>query len=405
MDVVSPNIDLPSIGYEEIKKCFNDLVGTEYSDLFGFLGTEDSILLILNDADRPTPSKEFLCALEKYFDSRNKDFFDRELGIVIATGTHSEPKERELKDILGPYYEDLRENTYIHRCRENEHVLVGETSYGTSVFLDKEVIGYDKVININSVEPHYFAGYTGGRKSLVPGVCSWETVEENHELALEKESRVLSLENNPVHLDMVEASEIIMEYLDSEFCSINSVCDSSNIYSVCCGEFFDSFNEMVPFANEVFSREINKKYDLVIAEVKEPLNRSLYQSLKGFENGKIALKDKGVLVLVSECRNGIGPKKFYETISEGNDPFEVIDNIETNYSLGEHKSSNLLKFLKNHELFIVSQLEDEKISDCFCRPFEELSDAIGDAKQILGENPSVLKLEDAGNVVPKVIDD
>lgn len=404
MDVISPKVEATEIGEEEVRDSFSELIGTKHRELSDFFGENNDVLLVLNDANRPTPTAFLLETIDDYLKTIDKDksLLALDPDVVIATGSHSSPSERELKKILGKFYSELREDTVIHRAKENSHFRLGKTSRGTPISVDEAILGYDCVLNINSVEPHYFAGYTGGRKSLVPGVCGWETIEENHEFALKENSCALSLDCNPVHLDMVEAAEKIMNYLDASFCSINVVCDSSGLYDVCCGNFFSSFDSLVNKAKEVFSREVSHKYDVVVARVSEPLNKSLYQSLKGFENAKLVTEEGGVLVLVTECKEGVGPSEFYEALNKRDDPDKIIEDIKRNYSLGEHKASNLLRFLDNHDLYIVSDLSDELVENCFCKPFSDLETALEAAEQRFGEDASILKLKKAGNVVPRV---
>lgn len=402
METIRPKSNIAELDREEIFKAFDNLVNHHYKSLSSFLGENNSLLLVVNDNNRPTPTDEFLSILDTYLSNKNTDLFDREIGVIVATGSHSPPTDEGLEQILGSHHDELIDKTMIHRAKQSSHRFIGETKNNTPVLVDERIFGYDKILNINSVEPHYFAGYTGGRKSLLPGVSAWKTIEQNHEFALENEARALSLENNPVHQDMLDAVDLILGELNSEVCSINTVCTSSKILEVCCGDFYESFNQLTDTADMVFTAEVPEKKDIVIAEVGCPLNRSLYQSLKGFENGKLVTKEDGVLVLVTECREGVGPSKFYEAISSGEHPKEIIDDIEANYTLGEHKSSNLLKFLEKHDLFVVSEgIEDQKIRECFCEPFEDVDTALKAAREKVGEDPSVLKIEKAGNVVPR----
>ncbi|PTD94097.1 nickel-dependent lactate racemase [archaeon SCG-AAA382B04] len=402
MKVLEPEKSKKRLTQREVLDSFTRLIDSGYNDLASFVGEKNSFLLVVNDNNRPTPTSYFLELLNQHLHNKGYSLFDRDLGVVVATGSHSPPSEEYLKQILGKFYDKLREDVVIHRARDGEHRFLGDTQRKTPVLVDECVFGYDCVLNINSVEPHYFAGYTGGRKSFIPGVSAWKTIEKNHRHALSPEAKALSLENNPVHQDMLDGTKLVLDELGGDVLSINSVVNSESVFDVCCGDFIRSFDELVEVANEIFTTSVREKADVVVAEVGEPLNKSLYQSLKGFENGKLITKKDGVLVLVSRCKNGVGPREFYDALAKESDAQEIIREIKDDYSLGEHKSFNLLKFLENHELFIVSEgLSDKKIEKCFCKPFSTKEEAIKEAQEVVGDSARVFRLKDAGNLVPK----
>lgn len=402
MKVIKSKVNMGALSREEVIENFDQLVGSDYNRLSRFFGEDNSVLLIVNDNNRSTPTSFFLSCLKSYLEENDNGFgFENEnFDVLVATGSHSPPSDEDLEEIFGNHLEAI--DPLIHRAKKDEHRFVGETDRGTDVLVDERLFDYDRVLTINSVEPHYFAGYTGGRKSFLPGICAWKTIEENHEFALIENSKALCLRDNSVHQDMLDGVELILDEFDGEVVSLNAVCDKEDIYSVCCGNFFKSFEELVDVADDVFTEEIDEKKDIVIAKVKNPLNRSLYQSLKGFENAKSATKFGGVLILVSKCWGGIGPIEFYKTISSKETPEEIIRDIESNYDLGDHKAKNLLEFLKNHKIFVVSKLEDDKIRNCFCEPFGSLNQALTAAKEETKPNPSKLVISDAGNFVVRI---
>ncbi|OKY77927.1 MAG: Nickel-dependent lactate racemase [Candidatus Methanohalarchaeum thermophilum] len=403
VDEVFEDIEKSLEGLEnsDILNSFENLVEAGFSDLKGFVG-EESVLFVVNDRNRNTPTSIILKLILDYFDRNNISLTERKVGLIVATGSHDPPTEEEIHEILGSVYDDLRPVLMVHQSGESDHFFVGSTSFGTRIEVDKQILGYDKIICINSIEPHYFAGFTGGRKSLVPGVISWKTIEDNHENALKEEARALSLSDNPVHLDMVEATKKIIAEVDSDFIGINMVTDGDKIYDIKLGDIFESFNKLVEKSREVFTVSLKDKRDIVIARVGEPFNRNLYQSLKGFENGKLICRDGGIVILVSECYEGIGPSEFFDRLSNSKDPEKIINEISENYVLGSHKAFNILKFLENHELFLVSDLEDELVEKCFINSFNSVKEALNIAKNEFKTKPSVIELKDSINQVPSL---
>ncbi|MCP4672877.1 MAG: DUF2088 domain-containing protein, partial [Desulfobacula sp.] len=158
-----------------------------------FLSDAKKVLVIVNDATRPTPTKKIL---EFIFD----DLKQTDFNFIIATGAHRGPSQEEYLQIFGSFYEQIKKRIIVHDARADEDmVYLGDSSNGTQMYVNKAGVEADKIIIISSVEPHYFAGYTGGRKSFLPGIAGYKTIEQNHKLALVPEAKSLALEGNPVH--------------------------------------------------------------------------------------------------------------------------------------------------------------------------------------------------------------
>jgi len=270
-------------------------------------------LFIVNDAQRPTPTAKVLSAIYDEIEDKNPNF-------IVATGSHREPNEAEMNKIFGDkVLNEFHNNIFIHKARESPLEFIGKTSRGTEFHINKTILEFDKLININSVEPHYFAGYTGGRKSFLPGISGYETITCNHRNALRDEAGTCKLEGNPIHEDMEEAVGMLAR--QKEIFSINLVLDGDNdIYDVNAGNWKDSFYRAVDSSNEIYSLPIKEKADIVVTVAQPPMDVSLYQSQKAIENGRLALKDGGILILVAECVEGIGPSEFYDLLSKSDNP-------------------------------------------------------------------------------------
>ena len=364
---------------------------TASPDLKAFLADARDLLVIVNDATRPTPTKQILDAIFQ-------DIQDLPLSFIIATGAHRGPSEEEYEQIFGNYYPKIKDKIIVHDARkEEEMVFLGTSSNGTEMYVNKAGVDAHKIIIIGSVEPHYFAGYTGGRKSFLPGIAGYKTIEQNHKLALVPEARALALKGNPVHEDMVDALKVVKK----EIFAIMTVLDKDHrIYGVTAGDIHESFMEATTLANEVFAAPIPKKADIVVSVVKFPGDIDLYQAQKGIDNAKLALNENGIMILVAKCRCGIGGKSFADLLSSCDTPREVLDKIEKGYVLGYHKAAKMAEIGLWAEMWGVTDVEPEIISKLFIKPFSSLQDALDAALAQKGEDAEVLFLMDGGLTVP-----
>ncbi|MBU2629712.1 MAG: nickel-dependent lactate racemase [Proteobacteria bacterium] len=358
-----------------------------------FLSDAKKVLVIVNDATRPTPTKKIL---EFIFDDLKQTNFN----FIIATGAHRGPSEEEYVQIFGSYYQEIKDKIIVHDARAKEDmVFLGKSTNGTEMYVNKAGVEADKIIIISSVEPHYFAGYTGGRKSFLPGIAGYKTIEQNHKLALVPEARALALDGNPVHEDMIDAIKTVKQ----EIFSIMTVLAKHNkVYATCCGHINDSFHAAIDQANEVFAAPLKEKADIVVSVVKFPQDIDLYQAQKGIDNAKLALKKDGIMILVAKCRCGIGGKAFADLLGSSDTPKAALDTIEKGYVLGYHKAAKMAEIGLWAQMWGVTDVEPAVISKLFIKPYSDLQTALDQALEEKGNSASVLFLMDGGLTVPLV---
>ncbi len=358
-----------------------------------FIKDASDLLFIVNDATRPTPTARVL-------DIIMDDIKGHTIKFIIATGCHRAPTEEEFIQIFGKHYAVFKEKIYSHNSKnEGDMVFLGKSKNGTEMYVNRLGIDAHKIVIIGSVEPHYFAGYTGGRKAYLPGIASHKTIEQNHKLALSPKARSLALEGNPVHEDMIDALKTVKK----EIFSIQTVLDKHHrIYAATAGEITDSFLAAIDRANEVFAVRIKEKADIVVSVVKFPGDIDLYQSQKGIDNAKLALNDKGILILVSKCRFGVGEESFVKLLSSCSSPAESLEKIKEKYVLGYHKAAKMAEVGLWAETWGVTGLDPELLKSIFIKPFTSLQEAVDAAMKQKGENAKVLFLMDGGLTVPLV---
>ncbi|MBF0377450.1 MAG: nickel-dependent lactate racemase [Desulfamplus sp.] len=360
-----------------------------------FLSDARNLLIIVNDATRPTPTKTVMDVI--WDDIKNRGI---KVNFIIATGAHRGPTEEEYIQIFGSHYENIKDKIIVHDAKKDEEMIfLGKSSNGTEMYVHKAGVNAHKIIIIGSVEPHYFAGYTGGRKSFLPGIAGYKTIEQNHKLALMPQASALALKGNPVHEDMIDA----LKTVEKEIFSIMTVLDKNHkIYAVTAGDIHASFEAAIDRANEVFAVSIKKKADIVVSVVKFPADIDLYQAQKGIDNGKLALKEGGILILVAKCRCGIGGKAFADLLSSCDSPKEVLDTIEKGYKLGYHKAAKMAEIGLWAEMWGVTDIEPDTLEKLFIKPFNSLQNALDAAIKQKGGNADILFLMDGSLTVPMV---
>jgi nickel-dependent lactate racemase len=386
------------VGPHEVH-CAPDEIERALSKPFGrsldsFLNDAEDVVFLVNDGTRPTPTSKVLDALASHMDLKKARY-------LIATGAHRGPTEGELKFIFGDHLDELRNRIVVHDARHSKCVHLGVSKNGTDMDVNEVAVNADRLIIITSVEPHYFAGYTGGRKSFLPGVASFRTIEQNHRLAMRPEAQTLVLDGNPVHEDMMDALSVVKK----EIFSIQVVLDRhQRIYKAAAGDLHKAFRQAVDWADEVFSITIKQRYDAVITVAPYPMDVDLYQSQKAIDNAKWALKDGGTLILVAKCREGMGEETFAKQLSSSPDKKKVLKNLEKEYKLGYHKAAKVADIMCRADLWAVTALDPQRIRDMGLVPFGTLQEAVD---SLLREKPKaqILVLLDGSVTVPKVRED
>lgn len=365
-----------------------------------FATFDKSLLVIVNDGTRPTPTsriiREVAPVLTKHPDVK----------FIIATGAHRAPTEEEFDLIFGEYYSEFADRIFSHDARKSEDmVYLGTSTNGTEMYVNKMLTEADNILVIGSVEPHYFGGYTGGRKSFLPGVASYETIEQNHKLALSNRARSLALDGNPVHEDMVDALENLK---GMNVFSIQTVLTGDHkIFDVTAGDLHESFYAAIESANSIFCVPLEERADIVITVAPYPMDVDLYQSQKAIDNGKFALRRDGVLIFVSRCADGIGGKTFFNLLSCASSPQEVLYAINKDYKLGYHKAAKLAQIGVWARMMGVTELEDDLLRAVQMEPMPDIQTAVDEAIAHIraqGKEPTFILLPAGSLTIPHIAD-
>ncbi|MFH1727919.1 MAG: nickel-dependent lactate racemase [Pseudomonadota bacterium] len=358
-----------------------------------FIKDAKQLLFIVNDGTRPTPTAKVL---------RNiyKKIKDKKLRFIIATGAHRSAREEELKNIFQEFYEEFHSLTISHDAyAKNEMTFLGTTTNGNKILLNKLVFDSDKIVVIGSVEPHYFAGFTGGRKAFLPGVADINSIKANHKLALKTLNQIMKLENNPVHDEMEETVFMLKE---KEIFSIMTVLDREDkICFASAGDITTSFEMASKKAKDIFSVHINEKVDIAVAIVESPMDINFYQTQKAIHNVSGVLNPGGILIIVSCCKEGLGRKGFLELLSSETNYKEIFKKINNGYELGYHIAAKIAKIAANNEIWVVTDLKKELIESKFIKAFNSIQEAVNVALE-LKKDKKILFVRSASMLIPLV---
>jgi nickel-dependent lactate racemase len=335
-------------------------------------------LIVVSDRTRVTGVRVYLPVLVNFLVECGLD--ETGIEILVANGMHA-PAGRE---VLGEFLPvDVLRKCIVseHDCyRKDAHFYAGKTTRGTEVFLNNKVLEAQLVVITGSIGLHYFAGYRGGRKSILPGIAAFETICSNHRLTIPGGEgfhplcRNGSLSGNPVHEDMLEALPMIPPSF-----LLNTVTDASgNIVEVFTGEPVqvhlrgcDSFRKTV----EVVA---DGKADCVIVSCGGyPRDLTLIQAHKAMENVSPVLREGGSMVVFAECRHGIGSDTFMNWF-DGSSIAQLRRKLVSNYTLHGHTALSMMEKLSRFKIYLVSSLEDAVVSAMGLVPVRSAEDALGE---------------------------
>ena len=361
---------------------------------FGELVASGKMLVAVNDAFRPTPTGQILSLLKTWFPGFRADF-------IVACGNHPAPDSADLDIIFAGYELPGEVRIFAHNSRDLDSLrLVGELD-GHPLYLNRHLFEYPAVLTIGSVEPHYFAGFTGGRKSLIPGLSDMESCRRNHALAVSPEARPLRLKGNPVaeHFDRLLTLVNIPNLISVQIVAARG----QHIINCFAGDIKHSFAEAAVLAEQVYSFICPRTYDLVIAEMRPPLDRNLYQLQKAIENTAPAVRDGGTVVAVSTCSNGIGNDEFYNLAARlGNEEMVLSHADMENPPLGIHKLSRIVRLARRIKVKALTGLASEIVRRVFIEPAMSLDAEIQALKEESKKTVDILLVRDAGLLVAKL---
>jgi lactate racemase len=358
---------------------------------------ESKVAIVVDDHTRKSPSDIMLLpVLDELGLAGVKD---ENITVIFGSGTHRPVNPQEATHLLGEEAAK-RVRAVSHDCRASDLMLVGTTKHGNKVMLNKIFAEADVRVLLGDVGFHYYAGYGGGRKSVLPAVSGEETIKFNHALMLSANARTGVLDGNPVHEDMTEAAGLAKV----DF-TVNVVANSKGeIVQAFAGELETAFAEGVKLVDEMFRVSVDRRADIVVVSCGgSPADINLYQAYKAVDGALEAVKRGGVVILVAECPEGHGNQVFYDWMVRYPDLKTVEREIKRNFILGGHKAYYLQKALQNHQIILVSTLPDYYASNIFkLKTARAVNDALNEAFSIAGKAARVWTIPQGNYTLPQV---
>lgn len=366
----------PRTPRDVITKALNNPLGTKRLRDIVATKRDAKIVIVVDDHTRAAPTELMLDSLTAELGEDRKD----KITLLVACGTHEPPTDGDLDKILGTYAGQYR--IALHDCDAKDLIDVGTTSWGTPVKLNRNYVDADVKILTGDITLHYYAGFGGGRKSILPGVSSRESIQRNHALLIDEQARTANLEHNPVHQDMTEATT----FCPPDFVLNVVAAGDGSIVDAYAGEMHAVFQRGAEVAKGLFCRNIPELFDvLVVSTGGFPKDRNLYQASKAIENCYRAVAPRGDLILVAECHDGIGDAYFEDWMHEYTSYEKAAEAVRTKFVLGGHKAYYMRKVMNRVRLSIVSILDSQLLSAWGIKSFTTLDEALESTKKDIGK--------------------
>lgn len=359
------------------------------------------IVLIASDHTRPVPSKLIVPPMLREIREGNPD---ADITILISTGCHRETTKDELVSKFGQEIVDT-EKIIIHDCDDAENLAnIGTLPSGGQCLINRLAAEADLLVAEGFIEPHFFAGFSGGRKSVLPGVAARETVLANHcsEFIAHSKARTGILEGNPIHEDMLwAAKKANLRYI------VNVVLNGEKevIYAV-AGELEAAHKKGTDFLFSLCGAE-TKPADIVIStNGGYPLDQNVYQAVKGMTAAEAAVKEGGVIIMLSASNDGVGGDHFYHQLADEENIHKTMAqflNRGRNETVPDQWQTQIfIRVLQRAKVIFVSQVDPAVVEKLHMIPAANLEDAMEKAKKLIGkETPAITAIPDGVAVMVK----
>jgi len=364
-------------GPGEVDRALDEPYGPRIEDLSG-----KSATILVSDATRPSPSHLMVPSLVR----RLEGIGVGDILVVFALGTHRRMSIEEEARLLGKAvcFPHLQHDS--RRC-----TALGETSAGTPVEIFEEAASRDLIIATGNIEYHYYAGFSGGAKAVLPGISSEESVIANHMLMRSFDARSGNVKS-PVRADMEDASGIAgLDFI------LNVVLNGEKeIVSAVAGDYVKAHRQGAATVDHMYLRDVLPAEIVVTSVGGSPKDINLFQAQKALDNAKGAAKPGGSIILVARCAEGLGNAVFKRWIGEASSAQDCWERFGREYQFGGHKAAFLALQSLQNDLILVSDLPKEDAKACFFRHARTIEDAIAMAKERQGSDARSLIIPHGG---------
>ena len=370
------------------------------SPLKELVKSTDKVAIVISDITRPTPNHLLVPILIRELDHVPLENFV----IINGTGTHRDQTREEFIQMLGQWVVD---NVRIinNQCHNNEALIkVGESKFGCDVYLNNEYVEADFRIVTGFIEPHFFAGYSGGPKGIMPGIAGIETIMTFHNAKMigDPKSTWGNMQGNPVQ-DMTRE---INGMCKPDFMLNVTLNREKEITAVFAGELFEAHNKGCAYVEEHAMVKCEERFDVVITSNSGyPLDQNLYQAVKGMSAAQKIVKKGGSIIIASECSDGIpNHGNYYKILQLAKTPQELLDMINN----PEFKMFDQWQVQKQAviqtwaDVYVYSQLSDEQLTNALLKPTNNIEKTLEKLREQYGENMSIAVLPLGPLTIPYV---
>ena len=392
MGVLMSN-DMPKglMNEEEVVRALANPIGTPR--VGEIVRPGEKIAIVTSDITRPCPTYRIMPALldELYAAGvRSED-----VTLVFALGSHRAHTPDEMKKLAG-------ERAFSEiRCVDSDRsdcVHMGVTDAGTPVDITRVVAEADRRICLGNIEYHYFAGYSGGAKAIMPGVSTREAIQCNHRMMVQEACCAGNLDTNPLRQDLEQAAAICgVDFI------VNVVLDEhKQIVRAVAGDLVAAHREGCRFLDKMYLKELDARADIVlVSQGGAPKDLNLYQTQKALDNAKHAVRPGGTIILIGSCKEGLGERVFEEWMLSASTAGSMIERIGRDFQLGGHKAAAIAMVLQNAEIYLVSDLEPSFVEKIFLKPAPSAQAAFDAAFARLGPSATILAMPYGGSTLPR----
>lgn len=359
----------------------------------------ERVAIIVNDITRLTRTDLLLPPIVQTLNQAGIP--DSDIFIVFALGMHREQPDAERKSILGEeLFRKIR--NFDHICTDESNlVTIGTTSFGNTVHINREVVEADRIILTGEIMYHLIAGYSGGRKSLIPGVAGSRTITFNHQMIFDPRCGPGILDGNPAHEDLLEACRMV----EPDFIVNVVLTPDGKLASVVAGHYEMAHRAGCRVVDEVLSTTIREPYNIIIASAGGyPLDIDLRQAHKGLENACRALKPGGKMVFYAECPNGSGHPLFNTYVSRFRGDAEIKQALLEHFEIGGHKAYWVTRLGRLFDIDLVSALPSSFVEQCHLHPvsIQEHGNRVRHILDSAGPSARIGIMPHAGHTLPRV---
>ncbi len=359
-----------------------------------------NVCIIVSDATRNVPTARILPHIMRELTAEG--IVAENIVVIVAIGVHRPATEEEKKEIIGADFWNKISVENHDPYDLKKLVYLGTTSAGTPVSVNKAVYESDLRICIGKVEPHEFAGFSGGRKSVLPGISSEQSIRINHspEMILHPNSAVGSEEDNPISRDMNEAAQM----MGIHFC-VNVLVDCNGcVVDVVCGDIEKSHTKAIKKLKEKIETPLKTRPHILVTTPGYPLNINLYQSIKPLIAAAPIMAENGIIILYSQCTEGVGSVDMLRPFVNGHSINDVINYLKSNYEIQMDHSLLLCKILQTGVRIIVvsPNVDSETIALMHLMPAASLEEAIKMAHELSGKEKQILFFPCPQRVLPYI---